>query len=320
MHFTLKLTHNLHGFHFSYNFDGLYALYKWNKGLSWRDFQSALVFMSWFRLHSVHVALNWHMSGLSFLKWFDHLIDLENKRYLGVIEREPAGRTSIPEAEIHHENKKIISKISWQSFGDCKMEILQENFPKVPFSRALFSRAALRLLGQLRSQSKFCVYGSVKMRNKEPENYQISPALSATTGMLWAGDRSCTWPWLTWGHNPRAWITFPATPAASGAAGMMEHTLTSVPHKISLSVPIRNKPPQCLSPAWAPNLTAIPPAVTPLGGCCSTQAAQGSQQCPPGMRSYFYLSSWEFFPDLLLFLASRGDERIFLDGGPESLP
>lgn len=45
-------------------------------------------------------------SGLSFLKLFDHLIDLENKRHLGVIEQEPAGRTSIPEAAICHENKK----------------------------------------------------------------------------------------------------------------------------------------------------------------------------------------------------------------------
>lgn len=71
-------------------------------------------------------------SGLSFLKLFDHLIDLENKRHLGVTEQEPAGRTSTPEAAICHENKKKpTKKVSWQSCGDrsdCKMEILQENF------------------------------------------------------------------------------------------------------------------------------------------------------------------------------------------------
>lgn len=85
--------------------------------------------MSLFRFHSVHAALDWHMTGLGFLQWFDHLIDLENKRHFRVTEQEPACRTSIPVSwNLSQKQKQIISKLSWQSFGECKMEILQEKF------------------------------------------------------------------------------------------------------------------------------------------------------------------------------------------------
>lgn len=133
-------------------------------------------------------------------------------------------------------------------------------------------------------------------------------------------DRSCTSPWLTWGRNPRAWITFPAIPAASGATGTMEHYCQVFHTWFDFSVCSHQEETPWVSHPGAPSVTGIPPAVPSRGRCCSPHTGQSSGKCSPQVRGCFYLSSWEFFPDLLLFLASRGDERIFLDGGPESLP
>lgn len=116
-------------------------------------------------------------------------------------------------------------------------------------------------------------------------------------------------------------IPFPLQLPASGASGMMKHywqvfhtwflcLLTSGRNHLSASAGYES-PDWELQSHWNS---------TPLGRCCSPHTGQGLETRSQQMKSFFYLSSWEFFPDLLLFLASRGDERIFLDGGPESLP
>lgn len=234
--------------------------------------------MSLFRFHSVHAALDWHMTGLGFLQWFDHLIDLENKRHFGVTGQEPACRTSIPVScnLSWKQTRKLFQSSHGNHLGSAKWKFYRKN--------SLFSGAALRLLEQLSSQSKLCVYGLPK--NEEHRGRELP--------------------------NPPAWIPFPAIPAASGADGAL---LPSVSHMIwflCLFPPGRNH----LSVSA---LTEPPVSLNSTCSHCPQTQNKALGMFPTGERC-FYLSSWEFFPDLLLFLASRGDERIFLDGGPESLP